>query len=105
MRYVLVTLACVCALALAAQLHAQMKQPADPAAKVPPAPYRSAFAGYRPMADEKPAPWKQVNKEVEGAGMVHGAHGAPKPEVPGATKEPAPEKRPSTPPTSTPHKH
>ena len=105
MRYVLVTLACVCALALAAPLHAQMKQPADPTAQVPPAIYRSAFTDYRPMAEQKPAPWKQVNKEVEGAGMMHGAQAAAKHGDPAATKDPASEKRPPTPPAATPHKH
>ena len=105
MRYVLVTLACLCALAPAAPLHAQMKQPADAAARVPPAAYRSAFADYRPMADEKPAPWKQVNKEVEGTGMAHGGHAAPKPDDRGAAKDSTSGKPPPAPPPSTPHKH
>ena len=105
MRYVLVTLACVCALVPAAPLHAQLNQPADAAAKVPPVSYRSAFTDYRPMADQKPAPWKQVNKEVEGAGMGHGAHAAPKPEDPGATKGTSADRGPTKPAATPHHKH
>lgn len=38
--------------------------PADPQAAVPAARHESAFAGYRQMRDEKPAPWREVNDEV-----------------------------------------
>lgn len=38
--------------------------PADPQAAVPAVRHESAFASYRPMRDEKPAPWREVNDEV-----------------------------------------
>jgi hypothetical protein len=54
--------------ALAPQALAQQRSippnPADPAAKVPPVNYESAFAGYSPFREEKLAPWREVNDEV-----------------------------------------
>ena len=38
--------------------------PADPAARVPAATYRSAFAGYRPLGEEKVGDWRAANDEV-----------------------------------------
>jgi hypothetical protein len=38
--------------------------PADPAAAVPPVKYESAFTGYAPYREAKPAPWRDVNDEV-----------------------------------------
>ena len=38
--------------------------PADPAAKVPAAAYRSPFAGYRPLGDEALGNWRAANDEV-----------------------------------------
>lgn len=52
------------ALALLAGLAgAQTAQPPMPPASAVPA-YRSAMEGYRPFADEKPAPWKESNDNV-----------------------------------------
>ena len=100
MKYALIAFT----VALAAPLHAQDKrsaEPADPNAAVPPIRYESPLAGYRPAGDEKAAPWKQVNKEVEGAGMLHGAHGSAK-----ATTAPPKEhgESPKKPPASAPAK-
>ena len=52
--------ASICAAASAQQI------PASPAATTPP--YRSAFEGYRPFADESVAPWKDSNQAVREAG-------------------------------------
>lgn len=38
--------------------------PADPAAKVPPATYRSSFADYRPIGNEAVGDWRAANDEV-----------------------------------------
>lgn len=45
-----------------------LPDPADPAARVPAASYRSAFAGYRPMKDEPPTDWREANEAVARAG-------------------------------------
>ncbi len=42
--------------------------PADPAAAVPAATYRSAFDGYRKMGDEPVADWRASNDAVAKAG-------------------------------------
>ena len=62
--------------------------PASPRATAAPLEYRSAFEGYRPFAEEKPAPWRESNDAVkEGAGSHagHGGHNedsAPPPQPP-----------------------
>ena len=43
--------------------------PADPLARVPVAPYRSAFEGYRSLEEPKRIPWRDANAE---AGRVGG---------------------------------
>jgi hypothetical protein len=69
----------------AAAQKAAAPHPADPAARVPAPKYESAFAGYAPYREEKPAPWRDVNDEVGKvrghAGIFGGgqAQGAPKP--------------------------
>lgn len=49
-------------------------------------PYRSAFEGYRPYADEPAAPWREVNETV---GRVGGHVGVLRAEEPGASAKPA----------------
>ena len=44
------------------------QQPTDPAAIVPPLRHHSAFAGYQPLGDDKPADWRNANDEVARAG-------------------------------------
>ena len=39
--------------------------PTQPQAKVPPAEYRPAFEGYRRLAEEKLAPWRETNEAVK----------------------------------------
>lgn len=54
--------------ALAAGASAQERErpnPTDPRAKVPAVEYRSAFEGYRPFAEQKPAPWRESNEGVK----------------------------------------
>ena len=53
--------------AVAAQ-DAASPDPRDPAAKVPPAAYRSAFEGYRSFADQEIGDWRKANEEVVAAG-------------------------------------
>lgn len=45
-----------------------LPDPADPAAPVPAAGYRSAFEDYRPMGDESVADWRAANDAVAKAG-------------------------------------
>lgn len=45
-----------------------LPDPADPAARVPAASYRSAFEGYRPMADAPVSDWREANDAVAKAG-------------------------------------
>ncbi|KQP22714.1 hypothetical protein [Pseudorhodoferax sp. Leaf267] len=47
---------------------AQPAPPAPPAAPPAVPAYRSAFEGYRPMADDKPIPWRQANETVRQRG-------------------------------------
>ena len=64
-------LGCACAASwlssATAQQHANAN-PADPQAEVQPARYQSAFTGYRPFRDEKPASWRGLNDEVARVG-------------------------------------
>ena len=60
----------------AAAQDAPRAHPGDPAAKVPPAAYRSAFEGYRPFAEQEVASWRKANEEVGAAGG-HKGHVAP----------------------------
>ena len=81
----------------AAALAQTSPQPGDPKAAVPPLRYESALKGYRGIKDEKPAPWRQVNEEVKGAGG-HSTH-APNAQPPAATSQGAAPAKP------TEHKH
>jgi hypothetical protein len=68
--------------------------PASPDAPVRQLAYESAFAGYRPFIDEKPASWREANDEVGRVGgqagifggAGHAGHGGAKP----VTNTPAP---------------
>lgn len=72
--------------------------PADPAARVPAAEYRSPFADYRPLGDEAVGNWRAANDEVgriggwrEYAREVQGADSSLKtPGAPAAKPSPAP---------------
>ena len=72
----LIALAAMAAGAAAAQSSGR-PDPTDQKAKVPPLEYRSAFEGYRPFAEEKPAPWRDANEAVKG-NVGHAGH-SPKP--------------------------
>lgn len=64
-------LGCACAVLWGLPAAAQQRppaSPADPQTKVAPPQYQSAFTGYRPLRDEKPAPWREVNDEVARVG-------------------------------------
>ena len=88
------------ALLPAAALAQSPPQPGDPKAAVPPLRYESALKGYRGIKDDKPAPWKQVNEEVKGAGG-HSMHAAPNAKPPAAPSQGAG----PTPAKPTEHKH
>jgi hypothetical protein len=47
--------------------------PLDPAAKAPPAQFRSAFEGYKPFADHELRDWRKANQKVGSAGG-HAGH-------------------------------
>lgn len=59
--------------------------PTDPQAKVPGVEYRSAFADYRALSDDKVSPWRESNETVKGSDEHKGdaARGPaqPKPEA------------------------
>jgi len=67
----LAVLSCACAVLwlqpAAAQSHAGA-DPADPRAAVPPPQHASAFTGYRPFSETRPADWRTLNDEVARAG-------------------------------------
>ncbi len=63
--------------------------PAEPKVKVAPLEYRSAFEGYRPYAEEKPAPWRDANEAVKG----NGGHAGHSPKPPAKPKPAAGDKR------------
>ena len=52
------------ALAATLPLLARAADPADPAAPVPPAVYRSAFAGVPTGVEQDTVPWRQANETV-----------------------------------------
>lgn len=73
--------------------------PLDAKAAVPPVVYRSAFEGYRPLADQAVTPWKAANDTVKEIGgwqayareaQGGGSDKDPKPAVPPSTKPAAP---------------
>lgn len=71
-------LGCACAALWGLPAAAQQRLPAtptDPQARVAPPQYQSAFTGYRPLRDEKPASWREVNDEVARAGGHPGIFG------------------------------
>ncbi|MBX3652301.1 MAG: hypothetical protein KF771_13105 [Burkholderiales bacterium] len=81
-----------CALAAAwlqpaAAQQGKRSHPADPAVVVPAPAYASAFAGYRPLGDEKPGPWRELNDEVARIGghigILRGTAPGPKPDKAG----------------------
>lgn len=61
--------AVLCCVLTAVPLHPAAAQQArqhaaDPQAATPPVRHSSAFTGYRPLGEEKPAPWRDINDEV-----------------------------------------
>jgi hypothetical protein len=56
------------ALALGVPASAQPAHPADATAAVPPLTYRSAFNGYKRLADPPASDWKAANQNVERIG-------------------------------------
>jgi hypothetical protein len=66
-RRIVFVLAALAAGTAAAQ-EARQPDPTSPQAKVPPAEYRSAFEGYRPLTEDKVAPWRESNEAVKESG-------------------------------------
>ena len=66
-RLTFIALAALAAGAAAAQ-QPPAADPADPRASAPPLEYRSAFAGYRRLGEEKVAPWRESNESVTPGG-------------------------------------
>lgn len=63
--------ALACALAAVAPSSAAQPAPPDPASAgtpVPPLIYRSAFTGYRPLADDKATAWRSANDKAAAFG-------------------------------------
>jgi len=72
--YILLAAAGVLALDAAAQ-DANTLQPGNPAARVPPTTYQSAFESYVPWRDPQLASWRQVNDAVGAIGGHSGIVG------------------------------
>ena len=62
-------------LAVLAQQPPAKNHPAAPGAAVPAVNYESAFAGYLPYRDQKPASWRDVNDEAARVGGHIGIFG------------------------------
>ena len=66
----------------------------DSKAQVPAIKYASAFAGYRPMADEPIAAWRESNELARRLGGWSAFAGGKTPDVQSAPTESAPKTRP-----------
>ncbi len=67
MRFVFLVVP-ACLIAATALAQEDRRSPLDPKARVPPAEYRSAFAGYRPFTEQELADWRRSNEEAGAAG-------------------------------------
>ena len=91
------------ALALVAPASAQPTHPADATAAVPPLTHRSAFTGYKRLAEPPAADWKAANQNVERIGgwraYAREANAAAPAPSPSSAPASAPERatRPATP--------
>ncbi|NUO71087.1 MAG: hypothetical protein HOQ10_00020 [Frateuria sp.] len=78
---------------LAALAQGGRADPADASASAPALRYQSAFLGYKPWQDLKPADWRAVNDKVRDAAASSGSHAVhnmtPTPAAPAASA-PAP---------------
>lgn len=54
--------------AQAAAAHGERRDPLDPQARVPAVTYRSPFASYRRLGDDKSIPWREANETVNRVG-------------------------------------
>ena len=81
-------------LLLAGTVSGARPDPFDPKAQVPPVKYESAFGGYRPMADEKIAAWRESNELARRLGGWSAFAGGKTPDVESAFAESAVETRP-----------
>ena len=97
------SLCCAALAGLAASVAAAPRpDPLDPQASVPALSYRSALAGYRPLADSAPPSWREVNDTVRRIGGWRSyLREAQQPEAPAAgpatVTTPAPPGRPGRP--------
>jgi hypothetical protein len=73
MRAIFVFLPALLVTGVAAAQRDGRADPRDPATKVPPTEYRSAFDGYRPYAEQEPRDWRGANDEVREA-SGHAGH-------------------------------
>lgn len=96
-RSIFIALAALAAGTAVAQ-ETRQPDPTDPRAKVPGVEYRSAFAGYRPLAEEKVTPWGEANEAVKEGGGEHEGH------APGASAQPKPKPAPKPPPAGAEHR-
>lgn len=84
-------LVCVIPLAAAQTSPSARSDPANPAARVPPAAYRSTLADYRRHAEQPVGSWKEVNETVNRVGgwRVY-AREASQPDAAASAPKPAP---------------
>lgn len=68
MKALIAIAACAALAPLAAAQQQPQPNPADPAVRVPPVTYESAFAGYVSYREQDVAPWRDVNDEVARTG-------------------------------------
>ena len=84
MKNCLLFLLCALVAAGAAAQSAARPDPTAPKAPVPRVEYRSAFEGYRPLREDKLAPWRESNDAVKDAGEHGHAAKPPAQEKPAA---------------------
>jgi hypothetical protein len=76
MKHCLLSLVCALVATGASAQSGARPDPTAPKAPVPRIEYRSAFEGYRPLGEDKPAPWRESNDSVKAK--------PPAPEIPPA---------------------
>jgi hypothetical protein len=104
MKALIAIAVCAVLAPLAAAQRQPQPSPTDPAVRVPPVNYESAFPGYISYREQAVAPWRDVNDEVARigghtgifGGAGHSGHAPTKPFAKPAATSPAPAAKPAS---------